>query len=71
MGSGASKVLMSQGITFWLKSLNIAFPCELLALAYSANAKQGGSQISFGSDILNELRIEWRFPNGLLSVGPS
>ena len=31
-----SKSLMSQGIASCLKSPNIAFPCELLALAYSA-----------------------------------
>ena len=36
VGSRAIKVLMSQGIASCLKSPNIAFPCELLALAYSA-----------------------------------
>jgi hypothetical protein len=39
IGSRAIKVLMSQGIASWLKSPNIAFPCELLALAYSAQGQ--------------------------------
>ena len=39
VGSRAIKVLMSQGIASCLKSPNIAFPCELLALAYSAHGQ--------------------------------
>jgi hypothetical protein len=39
IGSRAIKVLMSQGIASSLKSPNIAFPCELLALAYSAQGQ--------------------------------
>ena len=39
VGSRAIKVLLSQGIASWLKSPNIAFPCELLALAYSAQGQ--------------------------------
>jgi hypothetical protein len=38
-GSRAIKILLSQGIASWLKSPNIAFPCELLALAYSAQGQ--------------------------------
>jgi hypothetical protein len=39
IGSRAIKVLMSQGIASSLKSPNIAYPCELLALAYSAQGQ--------------------------------
>jgi hypothetical protein len=35
-GSRAIRVLLSQGIASCLKSPNITFPCELLALAYSS-----------------------------------
>ena len=38
-GSRAIRLLLSQGIGFWLKSPNIIFPCELLALAYSAQGQ--------------------------------
>ena len=38
-GSRAIRLLLSQGIGSWLKSPNIAFPCELLALAYSAQGQ--------------------------------
>jgi hypothetical protein len=34
-----SKILISQGIAFSLKSPNIPFPYELLALAYSAQGQ--------------------------------
>jgi len=30
---------LSQGIGFWLKSPNMTYPCELLALAYSAQGQ--------------------------------
>lgn len=39
IGSRAIRLLLSQGIGFWLKSPNIIFPCELLALAYSAQGQ--------------------------------
>ena len=39
IGSRAIRVLLSQGIGSWLKSPNIEFPCELLALAYSAQGQ--------------------------------
>jgi hypothetical protein len=39
IGSRAIRVLLSQSIGSWLKSPNIEFPCELLALAYSAQGQ--------------------------------
>jgi hypothetical protein len=39
IGSRAIRVLLSQGIGSWLKSPNIEFPCELLALAYSSQGQ--------------------------------
>ena len=39
IGSRAIRVLLSQGIGSWLKSPNVAFPCELLALAYSTQGQ--------------------------------
>jgi hypothetical protein len=36
IGSRAIRVLLSQGMGSWLESRKIDFPCELLALAYSA-----------------------------------
>ena len=39
IGSRAIRVLLSQGMGSWLNSPNIAFPCELLALAYSAQGQ--------------------------------
>src|SRR5271165_1202242 len=38
-GSRAIRLLLSQGIGFWLKSPNMTYPCELLALAYSAQGQ--------------------------------
>ena len=51
VGSRAIKVLMSQGIASCLRSPNIAFPCELLALA---NSDQGQALL----DGLNFFRIQ-------------
>jgi hypothetical protein len=39
IGSRAIRVLLSQGMGSWLKSPNIGFPGELLALAYSAQGQ--------------------------------
>jgi hypothetical protein len=39
IGSRAIRVLLSQGMGSWLKSPNIEFPCELLALAYSTQGQ--------------------------------
>ena len=39
VGSRAIKVLLSQGIGSWLRSPRIEFPCELLALGYSAQGQ--------------------------------
>jgi hypothetical protein len=39
IGSRAIRVLLSQGIGSWLKSPNVEFPCELLALAYSTQGQ--------------------------------
>jgi hypothetical protein len=39
VGSRAIKILLSQGIGFRLKCAKVEFPCELLALAYSAQGQ--------------------------------